>query len=91
MKLAEYKPVIDVQNLPENLREVEDTASAAQRFFQSTRMKVVYYEDLVMTPQVGPSPLPSFSFFHKLPMSIMKLSCSCFGKIATSTCPNNTC
>jgi len=53
MKLAEYKPVINVTNLPENLQTVEDTSSAAERFFQSIRMKVVYYEDLVMNPEVG--------------------------------------
>lgn len=51
MKLAEYKPVINVTDLPENLQTVEDTSIAAERFFQSLRMKVVYYEDLVMNPE----------------------------------------
>lgn len=50
-KLAEYKPIIDVQSLPETLQEVEDTSTAAQLFFKSIRMKVVYYEDLIMNPE----------------------------------------
>lgn len=54
LKLAEYKPVIDVKNLPENLQRVEEMASDAQRFFKNTRIKIVYYEDLVMHPKVGP-------------------------------------
>jgi hypothetical protein len=59
LKLAEYKPVIDVKNLPESLQRVEEMASDAQRFYKNTRIKIVYYEDLVMHPEV------SFSdFFH---------------------------
>lgn len=53
LKLAEYKPIIDVQSLPETLQEVEDTSTAAQLFFKGIRMKVVYYEDLIMNPKVG--------------------------------------
>ncbi|KAG0576449.1 hypothetical protein KC19_5G080800 [Ceratodon purpureus] len=51
LKLAEYKPVIDVKRLPENLQRVEDMANDAQRFFKNTRIRIVYYEDLVMHPE----------------------------------------
>ena len=54
LKLAEYKPVIDVKNLPESLQRVEEMASDAQRFYKNTRIKIVYYEDLVMHPEVSP-------------------------------------
>ncbi len=56
LKLAEYKPVVDVKNLPGTLQRVEEIASDAQRFFKNTRTKVVYYEDLVMHPEVTPGP-----------------------------------
>jgi LPS sulfotransferase NodH len=51
LKLAEYKPVIDVNNLLNNLQRVEDMANSAQNYFKNTRMKVVYYEDLVTQPE----------------------------------------
>lgn len=53
LKLAEYRPVIDVNHLPENLQRVEKMASDAQRLFNKTRSRLVYYEDLVMDSQVG--------------------------------------
>ena len=52
LKLAEYKPVVDVKDLPENLRRFEDMAGDAQRYFNNTRIKIVYYEDLVAHPEV---------------------------------------
>lgn len=54
MKLAEYKPVLDVQHLSENLQRVHEITDDAHRFFNNTRLVVVYYEDLVMEPKVGP-------------------------------------
>uniref|UniRef100_A0A7I4B4E1 Sulfotransferase n=1 Tax=Physcomitrium patens TaxID=3218 RepID=A0A7I4B4E1_PHYPA len=51
LKLAEYKPVIDVKHLPERLQRVEQIASDAQRFFNKTRLRPVYYEDLVTDPK----------------------------------------
>ncbi|XP_024365926.1 uncharacterized protein [Physcomitrium patens] len=51
LKLAEYRPVIDVNHLPENLQRVEKMASDAQRLFNKTRSRLVYYEDLVMDSQ----------------------------------------
>lgn len=51
LKLAEYKPVIDVKHLKDDLQRVENTTDDAQRFFKSTRLRVVYYEDLVMDPE----------------------------------------
>lgn len=62
-KLAEYKPIIDVQSLPETLQEVEDTSTAAQLYFKSIRMKVVYYEDLIMNPKVGILPFAFMACF----------------------------
>lgn len=53
LKLAEYRPVIDVKHLKDDLQRVENTTDDAQRFFKSTRLRVVYYEDLVMDPEVG--------------------------------------
>jgi hypothetical protein len=53
MKLAEYKPVIDVSHLYDNLQRVEQITDDAQRFFNNTRIRVVYYEDLVMDPKVS--------------------------------------
>ena len=68
LKLAEYKPVVDVKGLPENLRRVEDMASDAQRYFNNTRIKIVYYEDLVAHPEVRLHPclIPALNFisFH---------------------------
>ncbi|XP_024398048.1 uncharacterized protein [Physcomitrium patens] len=52
LKLAEYKPVIDVKHLPERLQRVEQIASDAQRFFNKTRLRPVYYEDLVTDPKL---------------------------------------
>ncbi|XP_024376389.1 uncharacterized protein [Physcomitrium patens] len=51
MKLAEYRPVIDVNHLTDNLHRVEQITDDAQRFFNNTRLRVVYYEDLVMDPK----------------------------------------
>lgn len=51
LKLAEYKPVIDVKHLLNDLERVDNTTDDAQRFFNSTRIRVVYYEDLVVNPK----------------------------------------
>eukprot|EP00249_Psilotum_nudum_P012033 c23543_g1_i2 orf=833-1900(-) len=45
--LAAYKPTINVAFLPENLKRVEEITKDALQFFNGTRHKIVYYEDLV--------------------------------------------
>ncbi|CAK9869853.1 unnamed protein product [Sphagnum jensenii] len=46
-KLAEYKPIINVKYLPENFERVMEITDDAHRFFNHTRLLVLYYEDLV--------------------------------------------
>ncbi|KAL3681731.1 hypothetical protein R1sor_024687 [Riccia sorocarpa] len=49
--LAQYKPVINVEQLPDELRRVQEITDDALHFFNGTRLALVYYEDLVKDPK----------------------------------------
>ncbi len=60
-KLAEYKPIINVKYLPENFERVMEITDDAHRFFNHTRLLVLYYEDLVTESHVSLTTLHPFS------------------------------
>ncbi|ERN18129.1 hypothetical protein AMTR_s00054p00048870 [Amborella trichopoda] len=45
--LAKYKPTIDSTLLITNLKHIEDITADALKFFKSTRLIILYYEDLI--------------------------------------------
>ncbi|EFJ08924.1 hypothetical protein SELMODRAFT_90926, partial [Selaginella moellendorffii] len=49
--LASFKPTIDVANLLQNLRRVQNMSDETLRIFGTTRLTALYYEDLVKNPR----------------------------------------
>lgn len=51
-ELARFRPLINAKHLRANLQRVQQIADDALRVFNGTRLRVVYYEDVVRSRQV---------------------------------------